>query len=258
MHSPGIRFVLVGTQHPGNIGAAARAMKNMAFQELVLVAPREFPHPEAIARASGADDVLARARVAADVAAAVSDCGYVVGTTARDRDQHFAVLDVREAAARCVARAAGAPVAILFGAERAGLTNEELAAAHALLRIPANPAYTSLNLGMAVQLVAYELHRALGGVASQPAPEAPVASAAEMERFYAHLETVLDGVGFHDRTASGTHLMTRLRRLFQRAVPDQNEVNILRGILAAIEGRRRIAGSKKPRVGAPPGAPPAA
>src|SRR5262249_7014727 len=155
-----IRIVLVAPSHPGNIGAAARAMKNMALSELVLVAPRQFPHPEASARASGAEDVLRVARVVPSLAQALAGCGYVAATTARDRDQYFRVIDVRAAAARLVAEAQRAPAAVIFGAERSGLSNEELEMAHSLIRIPASPEYAALNLAMAVQLVTYELYRA--------------------------------------------------------------------------------------------------
>ena len=233
-----IRFVLVGTSHPGNIGAAARALKNMSLEELVLVRPASFPHPQASARASGAEDLLARARVESDLAAALQDCSLVLATTSRERDQYFRVLDVREAAARALEACEQAPVALLFGSERTGLSNAELEAAHALLRIPANPAYSSLNLAMAVQIVAYELLRAR----LLRAPAVPLASPAQMRLFYEHLAEVLEQIDFRDRTQSGTHLMKRLRRLFQRAEPDQNEINILRGILTAVQQRRRRAG----------------
>lgn len=239
-----IRIVLVGTSHPGNIGAVARAMKNMALRQLVLVRPREFPHPEATARASGADDVLAAARVVDSVAEAVADCGFVAATTARDRDQNFRVLDVRDAAVRTVQEAQRGPAAILFGAERTGLTNEELEPAHVLVRIPASPEYASLNLSMAVQLVAYELYRARGAAYSAPQPATPLATPAEMERLYSHLQEVLDEIDFRDRTASGRHLMARIRRFLQRAELDQNEVNILRGILTAVQAKRRHAGAR--------------
>src|SRR5690606_24676522 len=153
MTSLPIRFVLVETSHPGNIGAVARAMKNMGLSDLVLVKPREFPHPEATARASGADDVLAAARVFGTLQEAIADCGLVLATTARTREQYFRVLEVREAGERMVAeaQAGSGVVAVLFGTERFGLSNEHLLAAHALLRIPANPEYESLNIGMAAQ-----------------------------------------------------------------------------------------------------------
>lgn len=243
-----IRIVLVATSHPGNIGAAARAMKNMALSELALVSPKQFPHPEAAARASGADDVLAGARVVGSLAEALAGCGFVAATTSRDRDQRFRVIDVREAAERIVSEARRAPAAVVFGAERTGLTNEELESAHALVRIPASAAYPSLNLAMAVQLVAYELFRAGAAAAAAvaPPPGAPLADAAEMALLYAHFAQVLEEIDFRDRTQSGTHLMERIRRFLQRAELDQNEVNILRGILTAVQGRRRHAGEPQP------------
>src|SRR5579859_684523 len=139
--SPNIRIVLVEPSHPGNIGAVARAMKNMALEELLLVRPKAFPHAEATARASGADDILGRARVVGSLPEALVGCGFVAATTARERDQRFRVSDVREVAARLVSESRRAPAAVIFGAERTGLTNEELEAAHVLLRIPANEAY---------------------------------------------------------------------------------------------------------------------
>jgi TrmH family RNA methyltransferase len=251
-----IRIVLVEPSHPGNVGAVARAMKNMALSELVLVRPKSFPHPEATARASGADDVLAAARVTATVADALVDVGFVAATTSRPRDQNFRALDLHDAAARVFEMSARGPAAVLFGAERTGLTNEELALAHLLIRIPANPAYPSLNLSMAVQLLTYELFRAAGSPASdRPLSESPVplAPGADMERFYAHLQQVMDEVDFKDRTIGGTHLMTRVRRLFQRCEMDQNEVNILRGILTSVQKKRRAAGA--PSKGIAAGAP---
>jgi len=211
-----------------------------------LVNPRQFPHPEANARASGAEDVLQAAHVMPTLAEALAGCGYVAATTARDRDQYFRVLDVRAAAARLVAEAQRAPAAVIFGAERSGLSNEELEMAHALIRIPASPQYASLNLAMAVQLVTYELYRARGAAAPVPVPLAtPLASTQELQRLYTHFAQVLEEIDFRDRTQGGTHLMARIRRLLQRAEPDQNEVNILRGILTAIQNRRRRAGGAR-------------
>lgn len=238
-----IRVVLVETSHPGNIGAVARAMKNMGLEQLVLVRPKEFPHSEASARASGATDVLEQAVVAESVEAGIADCGFVVATTARDRDQNVRVLDVRDGALRLVAESGRGPVALLFGNERTGLTNQELSLAHLLLRIPANPEYSSLNLAMAVQLVTYEVYRARGARHEALPPAVPFASAEEMERLYAHLAEVLAEIDFRDRTASGTRLMERIRRFINRAELDQNEANILRGILTAVQARRRRAGS---------------
>jgi len=242
-----LRIVLVEPSHPGNIGAVARAMKNMGLEQLVLVGPRQFPHSEAMARASGADDVLARARVVATLGEAIAGCGFIVATTSRVRDQYFRVADVREGAQRLLAESRRGPVAVLFGSERAGLTNEQLEGAHLLIRIPASDRYPSLNLAMAVQIVAYELFRARG-IEIDTAPAAgPLADPAEMEKLYEHLAQVLEEIDFRDRTQGGTHLMARLRRLLQRAVLDRNEVNILRGILTAVQSRRRRAGQSVER-----------
>ena len=244
--TPNIRIVLVEPSHPGNIGAAARAMKNMGLQQLVLVRPRQFPHPEATARASGADSVLDAASVVDSVAVATAGCGLVAATTSRERDQNFRVVDVHVAAERIASHAQLAPAAVLFGAERTGLTNEDLEASHLLVRIPASPAYPSLNLAMAVQLVAYELYRTRLSEVPAPAPAAlPLASPQEMEQLYAHLAQVLEEIDFRDRTQSGTHLMSRIRRFLQRAELDQNEANIVRGILTAVQNRRRIAGAPR-------------
>ena len=242
MDNAQICIVLVEPSHPGNIGAVARAMKNMGLAQLVLVSPRQFPDPEASARASGADDVLERARVVATLPEALQGCGFVAATTSRERDQHFRIADVRDAAARVALESGRAPVAVLFGSERAGLTNEQLEAAHLLVSIPASPAYPSLNLAMAVQIVVYELFRTRG-VMIDPAPAAgPLAEPADLQRLYRHFAEVLEEVDFRDRTQSGTHLMARIRRFLQRAELDRNEVNILRGFLTAVQRRRRRAG----------------
>lgn len=246
MDYPDIRIVLVAPSHPGNVGAAARAMKNMGLSSLILVQPKQFPHAEATARASGAHDVLAAARVVETLGEALAGCGFIAATTARERDQYFRVADVRTAAAQIIERARSAPAAVVFGAERTGLTNEDLEAAHVLLRIPASEVYPSLNLAMAVQLVVYELYRARAE-ASVPAPPAavPLATAGEMQQLYAHFAQVLEDIEFRDRTESGTHLMTRIRRVLQRAELDHNEANILRGILTAVQNRRRHAGQPR-------------
>jgi cysteine desulfurase len=258
-----IRVVLVETSHPGNIGAVARAMKNMGLSQLVLVRPKSFPDPEATARASGATDVLEQARVVPDLVSGIGDCGLVIATTARERDPNIRVLEVREAAVRAVEDSGRGPVALLFGNERTGLTNDELAFANLLLRIPANPEYSSLNLAMAVQLVTYEIYRARGATYAQPpralaaelgSADVPLATAADMARLYTHFATVLEEIDFRDRTASGRHLMDRIRRFLNRAELDQNEVNILRGILTAVQRKRRMAGTRI----APPAAPDAA
>ncbi len=239
-----IRVVLVGTSHPGNIGAVARSMKNMGLTRLTLVRPKAFPDPEATARASSAADLLESATVVETVGEALAGCGFVIATTSRDRDQNFRVMDVRDAAERVVAEAQRGPVAMLFGAERTGLTNEEIDYAHVLVRIPASPVYASLNVAMAVQLVAYEVFRATGAKYTSPEPAVPLASAADMERLYVHLQQVLDEIEFKDRTQSGTGLMNRIRRVLQRAELDQNEANIIRGILTAVQAKRRHAGPR--------------
>jgi TrmH family RNA methyltransferase len=242
-----IRIVLVETSHPGNIGAVARALKNMSLGELVLVRPRQFPHPEATARASGAEDLLSRTRVVTQLSEALEGCGLVLATTSRGRgDQNFRVTDARAAARRAIRQAEQSPVAILFGAERTGLTNDELRYAHALLAIPANPDYASLNVAMAVQIVAYEIMCArLENASETPrsivTSAVPLATPEQMDRMYLHLAEVLQEIDFRDRTQSGSHLMRRIRQLIQRAEPDLNEVHILRGFLTAVQQRRRRA-----------------
>jgi TrmH family RNA methyltransferase len=241
--SAAIRIVLVEPSHPGNIGAAARAMKNMGLEELALVRPQCFPHADATARAAGAADLLLRARVVSTLGEAIGDCGLVVGTTARSREQHWSVLPPRAAATRIVAASRSSAVAILFGSERIGLTNDELACCQWLLRVPTNPAYDSLNLAMAVQIVAYEIQLARDAPPAAPERATPTATVRELQALYDHLAQVMTEVGFEDRTAAGVHLMSRLRHIFQRAELDQNEVNILRGLLTAVQGKRRRAGS---------------
>jgi TrmH family RNA methyltransferase len=237
-----IRIVLIETSHPGNIGAAARAMKNMGLRELVLVRPRLYPHEEATARASGADDVLRDARVCATLDEALRDCGLVLATTARLRDHYYRCYDAREAATRAVEQARSSPVAVLFGAERTGLTNDELQTAHALLRIPTGDAYESLNLAMAVQIICYEILLAQSVTTTPLLRTQPLATPEAMGMLYEHLAAVMEQVDFRDRTQSGTSLMIRIRRFLQRAELDINEVNILRGLLTAVQQRRRRAG----------------
>lgn len=237
-----IRIVLTRITHPGNIGSAARAMKTMGLDRLCLVAPERFPATEATVMAAGANDVLDRAQVFPDVPSAVAECGLVVATTARSRHLPWRTLEPRAAAGEIAAAAASSEVAVVFGAERTGLTNDELELCQRLLTIPTGPAYASLNVAMAVQVVAYEILLATREAAQGAAPGGiPLASAVDMERFYGHLEQVLEEIDFRDRTGEG-HLMARLRRFFNRAVPDQNEINILRGILTSVQGKRRRAG----------------
>jgi TrmH family RNA methyltransferase len=230
-----IRIVLVGTTHPGNIGACARAMKNMRITDLVLVDPLTFPHDEATARASGAVDVLNRARVVGSLEEAIEDCVYVAGASARSRSIDWPSMDARDCAARLIQESHQGTVAAVFGPEQSGLRNAHLDHCHTLLTIPTDPGFSSLNLAMAVQVVTYELH--VARIADKPSEYesgAPLATNAELEHFYAHLEQVLTDIDFLDPD-NPRHLMRRLRRLFIRAGPDQNELNILRGILAAVE-----------------------
>lgn len=241
MSTANIRLILVRPTHPGNIGAAARAMKNMSLENLYLVDPSRFPSPEATARAAGAEELLARARVCATLDQAVADCHLVIGTSARARHIEWPTLDPRACAAKLVADAAAGPVALLFGQERMGLTNIELDRCQALVQIPANPAYPSLNLASAVQILAYELFQASVSEKTAAGPVVWVpATRHEMEQYYRHLEEVLVAIEFLD-PANPRLLMRRLVRLFNRANPDQNEVNILRGILTAVQ---RAASSK--------------
>lgn len=236
-----IRIVLVDTNHPGNIGAAARAMKNMGLAQLHLVRPKCFPDPEATARASGADDVLAAASVHERFEDAIADCGLVVGSSARQRHLPWQLVEPRECAAQVARASVGGKVAIVFGTERTGLTNEELARCNLLGSIPTHSQYSSLNLAMAVQVFAYEIWLATRPSAPPPAPlDVPLATAEEMVRLYQHIEQVLEEIEFRDRTGGG-FLMARIRRLFNRAQVDQNEMNILRGILTAVQSRRRAA-----------------
>lgn len=229
-----IRIVLVAPQHPGNIGAAARAMKVMGLSRLVLVAPELFPHADATARAAGADDLLAAATVHESLADAVADCQLVVGTSARERSLPWPLVDPRQAARRVMA--VDAPTALVFGRERSGLSNDELDLCHAHLRIPCNADFASLNLAAAVQVACYELRMATGETALQSYAE-PLATSAELEGLYAHLRVVSEASGFLDPEQPGV-LMRRLRRLIARAEPLASEVRILRGLLKALDPRR--------------------
>jgi len=231
--TPAIRIVLVDAQHPGNIGASARAMRNMGLESLVLVRPASHPDPESAARAAGAAELLARARVALSVDEAIGDCGLVLGATARPRAARWRVLDARTAAAEAVAVASSRPVAILFGGERAGLANDELERCGALLTIPTAGGYGALNLAQAVQVVCYELAMAGRIPRSVPAAGEP-ATADEMQAMQAHVERVMRQSGFM-QDGNAESLGARMRRLLARAAPDSGEVRILRGFLAAVE-----------------------
>lgn len=245
-----IRVVLVSTQHPGNIGASARAMLTMGLQDLVLVNPDRYPHPQARATAAHAAPVLDVARVVASLDEAVADCGWVVALSARPRHLGDEPLRPWQAAARALEIAGATPVAFVFGCERTGLTNDEVDRCHATTLIPANPDYSSLNLSQAVQIVGYELRRAalpdpadVAGKRQHPWLHERYGppTADDMERFYEHLQRILLSTGFLD-PANPRMLMRRLRTYFNRTGPDRNELNILRGILTSIEQpkRRRV------------------
>lgn len=234
-----IRLVLVETSHPGNIGAAARALKTMGLSRLDLVQPKCFPAAEATARASGAEDVLEQARVHPDLLGALEGCRLVVGSSARLRTISWPQLDPRVCAERLVAEAAQGPVALVFGRERTGLSNSELERCHYLAHIPTNPGFGSLNLAAAVQVFAYEIYQAhlAGRATASDEAVRDLASAEAMEGFFGHLAETLVGLGFADPNQS-KKLLRRLRRLFHRARPDWTELNILRGILSAAQGRK--------------------
>lgn len=241
-----VRIVLVRPSHPGNVGAVARAMKTMGQDRLYLVQPRSFPAAEATARAAGADDVLAQARLCDSLAQAIGECGLVLGTTARTRSLPWPTLGPGAAAACVLEQASRGEAALIFGPERSGLDNRELAYCHQAVRIPTAPGFSSLNVAAAVQVLCYELFVAatgdVSGMVEEAPPGLPPVSGDEMERFYAHLEQCLIELDFLD-FARPRRLMLRLRRLFNRAMPDRNELGILRGILAAAQqaARRRDA-----------------
>lgn len=228
-----VRVVLSHTTHPGNIGAAARAMKTMGLERLYLVNPKIFPDKMANTMAAGADDVLSNAVVCSSIDEALHGTVLVMAMTARLRDISHEVLTPREAMPQVAQHAAQHQVALLFGTEMAGLTNEEMGKSHLLVRIPANPEYSSLNLAAAVQVACYELSVAMqyAGLNQQQIAVEP-ARHEELERLYAHLEQALTQIGFF-RTKHQNKLMQKLRRLFARARLEQEEINILRGILSA-------------------------
>ncbi len=229
-----VRIVLSHTSHPGNIGACARAMKTMGITRLYLVNPRHFPDAEADARASGASDILEQAVVCQTLSEALKDTVMVAGMTARRRDLALPFCWAREGAAQLVETAAQEEVALVFGNETSGLSNEELSLCHLPVMIPANPDYSSLNLGAAVQLMCYEMRLAAAMPGEAPKSELPLATADEIEGLFAHLEKSALASGFLD-PAQPKRLMQRLRRLFVRTGLEKEEVRILRGLLATFE-----------------------
>jgi tRNA (cytidine32/uridine32-2'-O)-methyltransferase len=245
-----VRVVLVNTSECRNIGSAARAMKTMGLSELILVDPIEMPNGQAQALAAGATDVLKNAKVVGTLAEAISECGLVVGTSARSRTLPWPMLEPRGCGEKLVEEAHNFPVALVFGRESSGLTNDELQLCHFHVQIPANPDYSSLNLAMAVQTLSYEVRTSFlidqqkefktnGENLSKNLPkksmdedEYPIMD--ETERFYQHFEDALKATGFIVPTHPGL-VMTKLRRLFTRARPDVKEVKMMRGILASVE-----------------------
>lgn len=226
-----VRIVMVNTTHPGNIGAAARAMRNMGLSDLALVGPKIFPSDEATARAAGAVDILERAKIHASLADAIADRVLVIGASARRRAIAWPELDPRAAAGLTLAQSV--PTAILFGREHSGLTNEEMELCHYLLHIPCDPEFSSLNVSAAIQVVAYELRMA--ALAGSKADESArhLASAEQMAGFYEHLEETLFGIRFLHEKKAAPSLMRRIKRIFNRASLEQEEIHLLRGILSA-------------------------
>lgn len=234
MQLDNIRIVLINTFHPGNIGAAARAMKNMGLSNLYLVNPIDFPSAEATSRAAGAQDVLNQAKVVDNLQDVLQDCQLVIGTSARNRTFDLPILDVKQGAQKAALQAKNGPVAILFGRESSGLLNEELALCNFHLFIPTNPEYPVLNISQALQIVCYEIWL---NTLSQPTEEStqyPVQQ--EMHYFYEHLETVLRKAHFLIAQHEG-RAMQKLQRFFNRSRPEKEELGMLRGVLSSIEKR---------------------
>ncbi|AUX94419.1 tRNA (cytosine(32)/uridine(32)-2'-O)-methyltransferase TrmJ [Mixta gaviniae] len=235
-----IRIVLVETSHTGNMGSVARAMKTMGLTNLYLVNPLVKPDSQAISLAAGASDVIGDAAIVASLDDAIAGCSLVVGTSARSRTLPWPMLDARECGVKCVEESAQAPVAIVFGRERVGLTNDELQKCHYHVAIPANPEYSSLNLAMAVQILAYEVRMAFlqNDRVEQPQyEESPYPLVDDLERFYQHLEQMMVNSGFI-RQGNPGQVMSKLRRLYTRARPERDELNILRGMLSSFEKKR--------------------
>ena len=244
-----IRFVLVRTSHPGNIGAAARAIRTMGFTRLGLVAPHRFPHADVTAMAAGADDVLTGAAVHPTLVEAIADCTLAFGCTARRRGVQIPELSPREAAEKIVAAGGGGhgEVAVVFGNERTGLENDELMSCHYAVHIPSAADFPSLNLAQAVQVLAYEVRLAALAAAPPASVNAKIealATSDQLEHFFAHLAQTLDDIDFH-KGRSPTTILQRLRRLFLRSGLEQREVRILRGILDDAQRMARLAAERE-------------
>lgn len=230
-----VRIVLVGTTHPGNIGATARAMKVMSHKNLYLVSPKTFPSAEATARATGADDILANAVVCADLKEAISDCDLVIGTSARTRSLPWPMVTPRECA-ETVSEKKYSNVAIVFGRENSGLSNEEIELCNLVLNIPSNSEYSSLNLASAVQIVCYEIYMLcnIGQDKAIDEVHADLVNQDKMELFYKHLEECLIEINYYDAD-NPKLLMHRIRRLFNRLQMEESEYNILRGVFSKMQ-----------------------
>jgi tRNA (cytidine32/uridine32-2'-O)-methyltransferase len=233
-----IRIVLVNTSHTGNIGSTARAMKTMGLRDLYLVDPVSAPDGKSSALAAGAGDVLANATIVSDLSEAVKDCSLIVGTSARSRTLPWPMLTPRECGVKMVQEGQKGPVALVFGRENNGLSNEELQLCHFHVCIPANPEYSSLNLAAAVQTLCYEIRMGYLNLDSYPDMESDYPLSEDLERFYVHLENTLTETGFIVKNHPGV-VMTKLRRLVNRARPESQELNILRGILSAIDKKNK-------------------
>ncbi|GLP95184.1 tRNA (cytosine(32)/uridine(32)-2'-O)-methyltransferase TrmJ [Paraferrimonas sedimenticola] len=240
-----VKVVLVGTTHPGNIGSAARAMKTMGLSQLVLVDPQTEIDGKAVALAAGASDILQNVQIVDTLEQAVADCRLVVATSARRRGLDWPMLEPRGAGEKLAAQAHSAPVAVVFGRERSGLSNSELQLAQYHLAIPANPEYSSLNLAQAVQIISYEVRMASLALeqAKPELDETEYPSGEDLERFYEHLQSTLNTTGFIVQAHPG-QIMAKLRRLFTKARPEVPEMNILRGILSSVEKAIKRAESK--------------
>ena len=233
-----IAVVLSRPSHPGNIGAAARAMKTMGFSDLVLVEPRHFPDPDASAMAAGADDLLGNARIYASLDAALADRVLVVGFSARGRDLSHPAQSLREAAPALVEAASQGPLALVFGNETSGLSNEELSRCQRLVSVPANPAYSSLNLAATVQVACYELATCAGTFEAPPSKSGEPATRDDVEGFFAQLESTALAAGFLDPAKPG-RFMERMRRLFARSGLEREEVKLLRGLMSSCAATRK-------------------
>lgn len=232
-----VKVVLVGTTHSGNIGSAARAMKVMGLSQMVLVDPQCQVDAQAIALAAGASEIALNAQIYPTLEAAVADCGLVVGTSARSRTLEWPMLEPRECGEKLISEANQHSVAMVFGRERTGLTNDELQLCHYHVCVPANPEYSSLNLAMAVQLLSYEVRMAyltLQQSLQSSTLQEEYPRHQELERFYAHLEQVIMQTEFISAQQPG-QVMNKLRRMFTRARPETQEINILRGILTSVQ-----------------------